>query len=274
MRIFITGATGFVGRNLVSGLRDEHEVFAHSGRASGDLRQPLDLASLPSRADVVIHTAGLVGATDASRELYVETNVTAAVNVARAAAAMKAGRFLLLSTGGVYRQSPTPLTEESEIAPRGDYAVSKWEGERAVAALDLPIGLQIARLFFPYGPGQTGRLVPRLIQHVRNGEPIVAAGGEGPAMNPIYIDDLVESIRRLLTIDEPLLVNLAGPEIVSIRGLAERIGRLVGAVPTIVAKDEEPESWVAAIAHAVRLTGYVPAVAVDEGLRRISATIS
>lgn len=275
MKIFLTGATGFVGGHLARALGDEHEIHVLSRRATGrpnetvaDLREVLDPRRLPATVDVVIHAASFIGP-DGDPELFASTNSIGTIHAASAAVEMRAKRFVYLSTGGVYESSAAPLTETSPIAPLGHYAVSKWTGELAALTMQSRMRVQILRLFFPYGQGQgESRLVPRLADRIRKGEPVSAAGGEGPLLNPIYIDDLVESVRRLLMLDEDLVVNLAGPETVSIRGLAEEIGRIVGKPPVVMATPETPVSWVAEIAHAVRLTGYTPRVTVGEGLRR------
>lgn len=275
MRIVLTGATGFVGRHLVRALEGEHEIHAVSRSATGrpneivaDLREILDPRRLPADVDVVIHAAAFIGP-DGGPELFAQTNSIGTIHAASAAVEMRAQRFMYLSTGGVYESSTAPLTEKSAIGPAGDYAASKWAGELAALTMRSEMRVQILRLFFPYGPEQEeSRLVPRLAGRIRRGEPVSAASGEGPLMNPIYIDDLIESVRRLLVIDDDLVVNLAGAESVSIRGLAEEIGIVVGVPPVVIATPETPVSWVADIAHAVRLTGYTPRISVGEGLRR------
>jgi nucleoside-diphosphate-sugar epimerase len=280
VRIFLTGATGFVGQHLIRAFESEHELFVTSRRPTGRANEivadllELQQRKLPENIDVVIHAAAFIGGAGADPNEVSRTNIDGTIHVARAAAEMKAKRFVLLSTGGVYGPAESPRTEESAVAPLGDYAVSKWSSEMAARALQDQMRVQILRLFFPYGPGQReDRLVPRLIRRIRNGEPITAANGNGPQLNPIYIDDLIESMRRLMTIDQDLVVNLAGTETVTVRNIAEEIGRIVGTTPNIVSMPETPASWVADITRAIELTGYTPRVSLAEGLRRTSETM-
>jgi UDP-glucose 4-epimerase len=267
MRIFVTGATGFIGGHLVRGLSGKHDV--HVLPHGCDLRQPLDPAVIPAAVDVVIHAAAVISGVSEASE-YSDTNVRGTLNVANAAVAAGAARFILLSTGGVYRPDATPRTEDAPIEPRGDYAVSKWESERAVGALRSEMRVQILRLFFAYGPGQRKeRLVPRLIERVRTGEPIALANGVGPLLNPIYIDDLVEWIDRILAIDDDLILNIGGPETMTLRAVVETIGAIAGVAPNIATTDGSVDSWISDSTRATRLTGYAPIVTVDEGLRRM-----
>jgi nucleoside-diphosphate-sugar epimerase len=272
MKIFITGATGFVGGHLVKDLSGNHDV--HVLPHGCDLRQPLEPAVIPADIDVVIHAAAVISGASEPAE-YSDTNVRGTLHVANAAVAAGAARFILLSTGGLYRPAGTPRTEDAAIEPRGDYAVSKWESEQAVRALRSAMRVQILRLFFPYGPGQRKeRLVPRLIERVRTGEAITLANGEGPLLNPIYIDDLVEWIERILAIDDDLLLNLGGPETTTLRAIVETIGAIAGVAPNIATTEGPADSWISDNTRATRLTGYAPVVTVDEGLRRTLSTIS
>jgi nucleoside-diphosphate-sugar epimerase len=89
-------------------------------------------------------------------------------------------------------------------------------------------------------------------------------------MNPLYIDDLSEYVCRLLAQTQSMVVNLAGPQIVSLRGLAERIGRELGVCPAFRVGSEPPgSSYIADATLACTLTGYRPKVGVTEGVRRV-----
>ena len=51
----------------------------------------------------------------------------------------------------------------------------------------------VVYLLFPYGPGQKKpRLIPRLINRIKNGEIVTLPEDGGPELSFIYIDDLVE----------------------------------------------------------------------------------
>ena len=96
MRIILTGATGFIGKNLLRYLvsrdievfavvRDPAKLerfypnFSTAGVKviEGDLREIGFLERLPNTVDAVVHLAAMLGAWNASKELIIETNVEA-----------------------------------------------------------------------------------------------------------------------------------------------------------------------------------------------------
>jgi nucleoside-diphosphate-sugar epimerase len=95
----------------------------------------------------------------------------------------------------------------------------------------------VLRLFAPYGPGQVDRLIPRLIDSVTEGRPVVLSRGGEPRINPIHVDDLVPLLVGAMEDDRRYTVNVAGSRAVSIRELAELIGAIVGREPVFSERD-------------------------------------
>lgn len=243
MRVLLTGATGFVGQALLPRLAAAgHEVVALTrGPADppGGLRW--DLASgeppppgLPARIDAVVHAAqsrhhrAFPG--DAAEMFAVNAAGTAALLAYAARAG--ASRFCLLSTGTVYEPFHCGLDEDAPLAPTSMLGASKLAAEviaRPYAAL-FPIA--VLRIFTPFGPGQTGRLIPNLIERVRGGQAVqVSADGEGMRLAPIYIDDLCSVVAAAVEEAWSATLNVASPHATTIREVAELIGRGLGSAP-------------------------------------------
>src|SRR5436305_12742765 len=118
MKVHVTGAGGFIGRNLIAAL----------ARAGHELLPAL------AGAQAVVHLAAIAHR-HASREELHEVNVRLAARVAREAAAAGA-RFVFLSSVKVHGEgSPAPLTERSAIEPHDAYAESKARAEEALQAV-------------------------------------------------------------------------------------------------------------------------------------------
>jgi nucleoside-diphosphate-sugar epimerase len=254
-RILIIGAGGFIGRHAVNGLAaDGHDIVAtHTpGRQPSpgpglwvpcDLTAPDGMARLPRDCDVIVHLAQA----RKWRSFPEDAPGVFAVNLqglfasAWFARECKARLFVYASSGTVYSQTTQPALESEGIdvmAARSFYAASRVSAEillRPFAAL-LPI-VQI-RLFMPYGAYQTPEmLLPTIVRNVQSGQPITLHGESGLLANPVAIADVVAAIRRALGLRESITMNVAGPEILSLRDMAVTIGRQVGRQPHFVVQN-------------------------------------
>lgn len=249
MKVVVTGATGFVGRSIVPRLAIDYEVYCVVREprpelpegvvaVGGDLVHVDGLANLPKRADVVLHLAQGKGAYPAHAHDLFEVNAGSTERLLQYATGAGVSRFVLASTGSVYQPVRARLTESATLNPSlGFYALTKRLAETlALAREDLDVA--VLRLFAPYGPGQQDRLIPRLIAAVRRGEPVVLKRGGSPAVNPIWIDDLVEVLAQAVLGTGEGVVNVAGPRSVSIRDIAELAGAALGVQPLFVQDHE------------------------------------
>jgi nucleoside-diphosphate-sugar epimerase len=156
-RALVTGADGFVGRNLLADLRAAGWDAIGVDRADGDLTLPGVAERLVReyRPELVLHLAAQVGRIFGEDDIAhsITTNALATAFLARAAAAHGA-RMAYVSTSEVYGdQGEHDCVEDGPLTlPHNVYGLSKYWGEQA-AQLYCPEGLQILRLSMPYGPG-------------------------------------------------------------------------------------------------------------------------
>jgi nucleoside-diphosphate-sugar epimerase len=122
----------------------------------------------------------------------------------------------------------------------GFHPATKLIAEQILAYYGEPLEVVALRLFAPYGPGQVDRLIPRLIESVRAGNPIILSRGGEPRLRPIYISDLVEVFTQAVAGAGEGVVNVAGPTTVSIRDIAELAGEVLGRPPLFVDQDRKP----------------------------------
>jgi len=262
-----------VGRHLAATLGREHSLHCLIRRPLGmpgeivhDLGEPLPRARLPARIDAVLHSGALVGAV--SGEIVRRVNVDSTRALAEYAREAGASTFVFCSTGGVYACSEAVLAEDSPTAPTGDYAQSKLEAEQLLAGFASDLHVQVLRLFFPYGPGQEGRLLSNLMQRIRAGLPVrLGQGAQRPVLSPIFIDDLVEQLSRTIALPMSFTANVSGTQAVSLQDIALRLGELLERKVSFEFGEDAPRcNWIGSGERMAALCGYVPRVGLDEGL--------
>lgn len=291
-RILLTGATGFLGSRLAARLAADHEVWALVRRkpAEADPRcrwLVQDLAAeswsvaLPDRIDVVIHLAQSPNYRDfpaAAAEIFAVGAVTT-LRLADWAVRSGASRFILASTGGLYGSSDEPVREEDilieERGPLGFYFATKRASELIAAQYATQMRTFILRFFFIYGSGQPKQmLMPRLADSVREGRPINLQGKDGILINPIHVDDAARAVERCMDVERADTINIAGPEAVSLRHIAERMGMELGAEPEFaVDASSKPRHLVADITRMRTVLGP-PIIGVADGLGELCGSLA
>lgn len=239
MRILITGSSGFVGRHLYKALirATEHEIYVVTRKKSGlknqifwDFNNKIPSDHMPKKIDVILHFAQSTqykefpgGAND-----MFHVNVQSTAVLLDYAIKASASHFILMSTGSVYEPYLTPCLEDAKVKPISYYPASKYCGEVLAHTYNKLLKVCIFRLFFPYGSGQIGRLIPELIKKIDRNTPIKLAGkGGGTKITPLFIDNLVEIVLQAVHKQWEGTINLASPEICSIQKISETLAKLL-----------------------------------------------
>ena len=160
MRVYLTGASGFVGGHVGRALRDQgHDV--RDGWV--DLLDAARLGRAVAGCDAVVHVAALYSF-DAPAERFERVNVEGTRNLLEAARAAGVRRFLFTSTAGTCGPVPgRPATEEDE-PPEWELEVAYKRTKLASERLALEAGAVVVNPTTPIGDGDhkptpTGRMV-------------------------------------------------------------------------------------------------------------------
>ncbi len=170
-RILVTGASGFIGRAVVTAFAQRGDALRAAVRRPpqpplpaaievmqhADLAQPIDWRPLLDGVDQVVHLAGVAHiGRGVAPELYDRVNRLATAQLAAAAAAAGVRHFVFVSS--IRAQSGPAadhaLTERDPAAPTDAYGRSKLAAEAAVRAAGVPF--TILRPVLLYGPGVKG----------------------------------------------------------------------------------------------------------------------
>jgi nucleoside-diphosphate-sugar epimerase len=130
----------------------------------------------------------------------------------------------------------------------------------------------VLRFFFIYGPGQRRTmLMPRLVDNVRRERPIVLQGEHGIRLNPVFADDAAAAVEAAAGLNHSETINVAGPQVLSLREIATRIGEAVGREPCFQAQPgADAKHLIGNTDKMVRLLG-APRIGLVEGIRRMLA---
>ena len=190
LKIALTGATGFVGRAVVSAFMAKScqvsalvryparaEMNPNVRQVQGDLQNNAALDDLTRNADAVIHIAGVIGAL--RRNDFFVANEQGSLAVAEAAARNGVKRFVQISS---------LAAREPELSI---YGASKRAGEAAVEKFKTRMSVVILRPPAVYGPGDRGTLP--LLRSLTQSFAVIP-GTSTSRFSLIYVDDLARII--------------------------------------------------------------------------------
>lgn len=286
-RIVVSGASGLLGSRFLDLLRHNYEIHALiRGRQKATLPEviyhQIDLAlewsteGLPDRIDAVLHLAQSSHAKqfpEFASDIY-QVNTNATVKLLDYARRSGASHFVLTSTGGLYAPSQDIITEDSPVdPPEGPlrfYFDSKLSAELVTRAYEDIFNVTVLRPFFIYGSGQNGSmLISRLIKNVRTESPTQLTGEEGIMLNPIYVDDAVIALDACLQTQGSFLINVAGPQSLSLKKLCYYIGKEIGKKPVFQHIEQKAENYVTDISKLRALIGDREMYDFSKGISRI-----
>jgi nucleoside-diphosphate-sugar epimerase len=110
-------------------------------------------------------------------------------------------------------------------------------------------------------------LLPVIAGKVRDGVPVDLHGPNGLTCNPTAIGDVAEAIYRCLSLDGSHILNVAGPEVLTLRQVAEAIGGAIGRSPRFANKPETPPVIVGDMTRLKSTLGWQPATRFSDGVR-------
>lgn len=291
MRILLTGACGFLGSYLVPRLRASgHEMtaLARPSRKDGLEGQgcsvvQFDLAQKSSVPALGAHEVAIYLAQSPNYQRWpegaadvVDVNLSGLVRFAEAARQANVRRFFFASSGTIYRPTFGPLREDSPTQAGDIYSWSKRAGEEAMRLYGQVFDIVALRPFAIYGPGQKGRMIPNIVGRIQEEKPVSLRprrlseeNPDGLVITPCFVEDAVSILEKLLETPFNGPLNLAGPEAVSIRRIAEDAAVLLKKEPVFRVEAEPRTGDIVADISELRNLLQPTFTPFSEGLRRV-----
>lgn len=208
MKVLITGANGFVGKNLIVHLRERADVEVLTFGRSDDLEA---LAARVAQADFIFHLAGVNRPQDPAE--FGQGNTELTIELCKA----------IVASG---RQIPVVYTSSSQAALDNPYGASKRGAEEALQALSREHGnpvhvLRLPNVFGKWAKPNYNSAVATFCHNIARDLPI-QINDPAAIVTLVYIDDVIAHFLALLAGDE------AGVEVqpqyrVSVGEIAERL---------------------------------------------------
>jgi UDP-glucose 4-epimerase len=298
MRALVTGATGFIGSQIVKDLLARgDEVVAYSRMRQthanslpehanltvkkGDVND-FDALKLASEGvDAIIHLAD-VGALETyikQPELHTQQSLSSFLNILKLVREHNL-RFVYASSAAVYGNQEGKLPETTEKKPISPYGAEKSGiEEQAFSYMRMyKISALGLRIFNAYGPGQRidsthVGVVARLLDRLKNNQPIQIYGDGSQTRDFIHVEDI--STAFCLALDKPEVtgvLNVASGEETKISSLVAMLAELSGQTAQIdyqPERDGDIQYSVADTTEAEQKLGFKAKVTLEQGLKSV-----
>ncbi len=228
MKVFLTGATGFVGRYMLKRLLAEgHSVRAlvreaQKSRvpaqervelAAGDVTDGTGLDQGMQDCDAVIHLVGII--VEKGKNTFERVHHIGTRNVVEAAKRAGVRRFIQMSALGARADGVAA------------YQTTKWKGEEEVRRSGIPYCILRPSLIFGQGDG----FVTQMMETMRSAPLFRPVPGDGkPKFRPIFVDDVTACFAHALTADAATnqTIELGGADELALNDVLAEIARCAG----------------------------------------------
>ena len=304
MRVVVTGASGFIGRNVLLRAPRDWDIVAVAHRTPGldafvaahglahvravqcDLLDPRAVDALAQavggRADAVLYLAANGDpAASAERPRWdLDSNTGAFVTFLEHC---PASHVVFVSSGAVYDGLEGTVTPETPVSPLLPYAISKYASEQYLRFFverrgSVDSGISV-RFFGAYGPYEAPRkITTRWLQAMAGGQREFVVRGDGENLiDFMYVDDAVDGFLALVQArGQSTVVDFASGAPVSVNEVVEGMARTLG-VEVTVRNEGQVAEYIRFRSGDTAMRerfGITPVVTFDDGLRRLAAFLA
>ena len=220
MKILVTGASGFIGQNMVNGLREEHEVIPHEwGQTISDV----------VGVDWVIHLGAVSSTVEQNISKIYRQNLDFSIKLYEECIKHNVN-FQFASSASVYGLKSS-FKESAPLDPQNHYSRSKAMFEKYVELIKAPIITQMFRYFNVYGPhedhkgGQASPHTQFTKQAKETGLIKLFEGSKNYKRDFINVAQIVDYHKQFFSVEESGVWNMGTGVAKSFYDVAKEIAR-------------------------------------------------
>jgi UDP-glucuronate 4-epimerase len=306
--ILVTGVAGFIGSHVtqellqqgykvvgIDNLNDFYELEVKKSNLESfisnvnfkflefDLcnKQKLEEIFSNNSFEQVVHLAARAGVRPSLENptSYVESNITATLNLLEACKNHKVTKFILASSSSVYGDSAhkIPFEEEQDCSkPISPYAATKKACEELCYTYHHLYGINIIalRFFTVYGPRQRPDLaIHKFAKLIHSGQPIMMFGDGSTSRDYTYVTDTLQGVMAAVknTDIKYEIINLGGAKTTTLARLIELLEQNLNKKTNIQQMPTQPGDvplTYACTSKAKKLLSYEPKVSIEEGIEK------
>ena len=303
--IVVTGASGFIGSQLVDQLLEKgYDVIGIDNMRTGkkenlsdamnndkfqlliaDIRDD-DLAShIDSDVDVIYHLAAISSVTLSIEDprLVNDVNASGTVNILELARKLNAKRVVFSSSAAVYRDpEEMPVREDFALKPLSPYAASKIAAEMYIRSYrsSYDIDSTILRYFNVYGPRQAfseySGVVSIFTNHALVNKPIKIEGDGEQTRSFVHVSDVARATVLAGEVNTAIgvTINISGKKMISILRLAQLMKENVqgcdSEIVHVAPRLGDVKDSIGSMERAQKLLGFTPSIPLERGLQETS----
>jgi UDP-glucose 4-epimerase len=289
MKIIITGSESFVGKELISQLKNNNfEIIGFDSINvqpvdyefhQVDIRNPEIHKFIPEETDVIIHLAALSRDPDCRGKPYecFDVNVMGTLNLMNAASMKKVKQFVFASSEWVYDEF-----KENEIKDEEDFInISNHHSEYALSKLVSENNLRqkyeqgfcsvtILRFGIIYGPRKNNWAAVESILNTVKNQSEVKVGSLRNARRFIHISDIANGIRKSIGLTGFNILNLTGDKLITMKDLIEKSQIVLGKSVKIIETDPSQRNIRnPSNEKAKQILSWKPEIDLETGLKSI-----
>jgi dTDP-glucose 4,6-dehydratase len=224
-KIFVTGASGFIGSHLVElllkknyfvtalcpystdnsiGWLDNIKKIKQLKIINGDICDEDFITRATEKHHAIIHLAALISIPYSylSPRTYVYNNIIGTLNILEAGRKNKIKKILHTSTSEVYGTAQySPIDEKHPLVAQSPYSASKISSDKLAESYYRSFGLEVSiiRPFNTFGPRQSARaVIPTIITQVLKNKKIIELGNINTKRDFTFVEDTANGFVKAL----------------------------------------------------------------------------